>query len=272
MSLLLDSDRTKDAHVVAHGAWGCEAGFMRIDERALNALRPFSLEPGFITQAHGSALVTAGRTRVICTASVEERTPKWLKEGGWVTAEYAMLPGATHTRGRRDPGGRGKEIQRLIGRSLRAAVDLGALQGAGGGISIICDCDVIEADGGTRTASITGAFVALQLAIRKLMREGRLEKDPIIAPVAAVSVGIVPAEGNAALTPMLDLNYHEDSRAIVDSNVVMRGSGEAAGFVEVQGTGEDGVFDRAQLDAMLDLAQSGIAQLMAAQARALKEG
>ena len=244
---------------------------MRIDQRALDGLRDFSLTPGFITQAAGSVLVQAGLTRVICTASPADKTPKWLKKGGWVTAEYAMLPGATHSRGRRDPGGRGKEIQRLIGRALRAAVDLPALVGPEGPISIICDCDVIEADGGTRTASITGAFVALSLAIRTLIADGRLEKSPIIAPVAAVSVGIVPAEVTGDSVGMLDLNYHEDSRAVVDCNVVMRGRGEQTGLVEVQGTGEEGIFSRAELSTMLDLAEGGISHLMAAQAQALGE-
>lgn len=243
---------------------------MRIDRRALDTLRPVVIEPGFITSAPGSALITTGRTRVICTASVEERPPKWLTGGGWVTAEYAMLPGATHTRGSRDPGGRGKEIQRLIGRSLRASVDLAAMAGPEGGISIVCDCDVIEADGGTRTAAITGAYVALALAIRGLLAAGRLVRDPTIAPVAAVSVGLVPAEGTGERVAMLDLCYHEDSRAIVDCNVVACGRGEASGLVEVQGTGEGGPFSRAELEVMLDLAGRGIAELMVEQARALQ--
>jgi ribonuclease PH len=243
---------------------------MRIDGRALDALRPFSIEPGFIKQAHGSALVTAGETRVICTASVQSRTPKWLSDGGWVTAEYAMLPGATGERGRRDPGGRGKEIQRLIGRSLRQAVDLSALKNDDGGISIICDCDVIEADGGTRTASITGAYVALSLAIKKLLGEGRLSANPMRAPLAAVSVGIVPAEGSGTPTAMLDLPYHEDSRAIVDFNVVMRQEDTGPGLVEVQGTGEDGIFSRSQLNEMLDLAETGFAELVKVQRSAIE--
>ena len=243
---------------------------MRIDGRACDALRPFSLEPGFISQADGSVLVTAGKTRVICTASVEAKTPRWLSSGGWVTAEYAMLPGATGQRGRRDPGGRGKEIQRLIGRSLRQAVDLERLCNDDGGISIICDCDVIEADGGTRTASITGAYVALALAVRKLVAEGRLSQSPMSEPLAAVSVGIVPAEGTGEATAMLDLPYHEDSRAVVDFNVVMRRAGDGFGLVEVQGTGEHGTFSRSQLDQMLDLAEAGIRQLTAAQLAALE--
>ena len=242
---------------------------MRHDSRALDQLRPFTLEPGFIGQAHGSVLVSAGRTRVICTASIESRTPKWLSDGGWVTAEYAMLPGATGERGRRDPGGRGKEIMRLIGRSLRQAVDLGKLKGEDGGFSIVCDCDVIEADGGTRTASITGAYVALRLAIDKLLAEGKLKEDPMHGPVAAVSVGIVPREGDGEPTPMLDLPYHEDSRAVVDFNVIMRDEGEALGLVEVQGTGESGTFSRGQLDRMLDLAEGGVRSLVQAQREAI---
>lgn len=238
---------------------------MRIDGRSLDALRPFEIAPGFITQAQGSALVTSGRTRVICTASAEERVPKWLDSGGWVTAQYAMLPGATSPRGSRDPGGRGKEIQRLIGRSLRACVDLTKLVGPEGPVSIMCDCDVIEADGGTRTASITGAFVALQHCVAKLRESGRLEADPFIAPVAAVSVGMVNPEGGDSPVPMLDLCYHEDHRAAVDFNVVMlRGKG----LVEVQGTGEDGTFSRDQLNAMLDLAEKGIGELGEIQAAA----
>lgn len=241
---------------------------MRIDGRALHALRPCTIEPGFISTATGSALISTGATRVICTASVEDRAPGWLSSGGWVTAQYAMLPGATSPRGRRDPGGRGKEIQRLIGRSLRAAVDLSALVSAGdrGAISIVCDCDVIQADGGTRTAAITGGFVALSLAIAVLQKRGRLASNPIQTPVAAVSVGIVRPAGSDQGVPMLDLCYEEDSRAVVDLNVVQRG----AGLVEVQGTGEQGDFSRAQLDAMLDLAAGGIDTLIAQQGEALQ--
>lgn len=239
---------------------------MRSDGRELDALRPCTIEPGFIATAAGSALIATGKTRVICTASVEDRAPGWLSSGGWVTAQYAMLPGATSPRGRRDPGGRGKEIQRLIGRSLRAAVDLPSLVSAdGGAISIVCDCDVIEADGGTRTASITGAFVALSIAIRALVAEGRLASNPIEKPVAAVSVGIVAPPDGGEPVPMLDLCYVEDSAAVVDLNVVQRGHG----LVEVQGTGEQGEFSRAQLSAMLDLADKGIGELCARQERAL---
>jgi ribonuclease PH len=249
--------------------------FVRIDERRPNQLRPLTLTTDFTASALGSVLVATGKTRVLCTASVEERTPKWLEQGGWITAEYAMLPGATSPRGRRDPGGRGKEIQRLIGRSLRASVDLAQLVGPAGGVSIICDCDVIEADGGTRTAAITGAWVALEIALRKLVASGRLAGHPGLGPVAAVSVGLVEAEGAGAEAPslgMLDLCYHEDSRAHVDLNVVMRGPaspGARPGLVEVQGTGERGDFSRAQLDHMLDLAEAGILELIAAQQSAL---
>ncbi len=235
---------------------------MREDGRAPDELRPFDLEPDFIRGALGSVLVTAGRTRVICTASVEERTPPWLESGGWITAEYAMLPGATSPRGDRKPGGRAKEIQRLIGRSLRAAVDLERLvRPDGTGISLIVDCDVIEADGGTRTASITGGFVALERALVRLAQAGDLESVPLLGQVAAVSVGLVgdpPA-------PLLDLPYEEDARAVVDLNVVRRDDA----YVELQGTGEQGTFDRTQLAAMLDLADAGIAVLQAAQRKAM---
>jgi ribonuclease PH len=240
---------------------------MRSDGRAADALRPFAIEPGYIGQAFGSALVTAGRTRVVCTANVEPATPKWLEHGGWVTAQYAMLPGATQPRGSRDPGGRGKEIQRLIARSLRAAVDLERLSGKERPLSIVCDCDVIEADGGTRTASITGAFVALRLAVIKLLRTGDLALDPIRSAVAAVSVGLVADQTTGDLVPVLDLSYEEDSRAAVDLNVVALQGG---GLVEVQGTAERDTFSRAQLSAMLDLADAGIAELLRVQESAVK--
>jgi ribonuclease PH len=242
---------------------------MRIDGRTADQLRPFTIEPGFIGSALGSALVTAGGTRVICTASQEARAPSWLTRGGWVTAEYAMLPGAVRPRGRRESSGRDKEIQRLIGRSLRAAVDLERLVGPTGPISLIVDCDVIEADGGTRTAAITGGFVALALAVRALLRQGALAEDPRLTPVAAVSVGMVqPGEG-AGAAALLDLAYAEDSRAGVDLNVVMHADG---GLVEVQGTGERGSFSRAELNAMLDLAEGGIRRLCAVQQAALLAG
>lgn len=243
---------------------------MRSDDRRPDMLRPCSIEPGFITRALGSALIRTGDTRVICTASVEERAPSWLRGGGWVTAQYAMLPGATTPRGGRNPGGRGKEIQRLIGRSLRASVNLEALVDKNGDpISIVCDCDVIEADGGTRTASITGGYVALEIALAKLRAQGRLANDVLVSPVAAVSVGLVKPPGGGEPQAVLDLDYNEDSSAVVDLNVVGLASG---GLVEVQGTGEDGSFSRAQLDAMLDLAEIGIAQLHAAQREALDAG
>jgi ribonuclease PH len=180
-----------------------------------------------------------------------------------------MLPGATAPRSGRKPGGRDKEIQRLIGRSLRAALDLPKLVGPDGPLAITCDCDVIEADGGTRTASITGAFVALELALRKLRAAGRLTGDPVLGPVAAVSVGIARPTKDADPIPLLDLCYVEDSAAVVDLNVVMRADADAAGLVEVQGTGEQGTFSRPQLDALLDLADAGIAQLFEEQRRAL---
>ena len=241
------------------------AGDMRHDGRAFDQLRPCTIHPGFTRNALGSALIETGNTRVICTASLDPKAPGWLQSGGWVTAQYSMLPGATHPRGRRDPGGRGKEIMRLIGRSLRAAVNLEALVDDDGPLSIVCDCDVIDADGGTRTASITGAYVALQLAVDRLVEQGRLKASPIVSPVAAVSVGIIPHEGG--LVPMLDLPYVEDSAAAVDLNVVQLHSG---GIVEVQGTAEKQTFSRAELNAMLDLAEGGISMLFGHQAGVLE--
>jgi ribonuclease PH len=247
---------------------------MRHDGRANDELRPCTMEPGFIGAALGSVLITCGRTRVICTASLEERPPPWLKHGGWVTAQYAMLPGSTSPRASRDPGGRGKEITRLVGRALRAAVDLDRLVSPTGPLSIVCDCDVIEADGGTRTASITGAFVALSLALSRLVGDGRLAASPIVQSVAAVSVGLVAASGRERARgdehgrpeAMLDLCYVEDSTAIVDFNVVAL---EGGGLVEVQGTAEHGSFDRKELDRLLDLAEGGLARLRSIQAAAL---
>lgn len=239
---------------------------MRADGRSFDQLRPCTITPGFTRNALGSALIETGNTRVICTASVEARAPGWLQSGGWVTAEYSMLPGATHSRGRRDPGGRGKEIMRLIGRSLRAAVDLAALLDVDGNpISVVCDCDVIDADGGTRTASISGAYVALSLALSKLVAQGRLTAVPIIAPIAAVSVGMIPHEGRTVA--MLDLPYVEDSVAQVDLNVVKLATG---GLVEVQGTAERETFSRAELTEMLDLADLGAEAMFAMQAAALE--
>ena len=232
---------------------------MRTDGRRPDQLRSLEIVTGFQKHAEGSALVKLGDTHVLCAASVESGVPSFLvgKGQGWLTAEYAMLPRATHTRGKRDPGGRGKEIQRLIGRALRAAVDLGRL----GERTLAIDCDVLNADGGTRCASITGAWVAIALAVKKLVARGDLNASVVRPPVAAVSVGIVGGE------VVLDLPYEEDSRAAVDMNVVADESGK---LVEVQGTAEHGLFDRAQLDAMLDLAVGGIKQLAAAQRAAVQ--
>jgi len=243
---------------------GQEAGG-RSDGRSDTALRTLRIQPGFIEHAEGSVLIEMGKTRVICTASVEEGVPGFLrgKGTGWVTAEYGMLPRSTHTRNDREAakgkvGGRTMEIQRLIGRSIRAAMDMQAL----GERTVKLDCDVIQADGGTRTASITGAWVALALACRRLEQQGLVEKSPVVKAVAAISVGII--DGRA----LMDLAYDEDSRADVDMNVVMTSDGE---FVEVQGTGEGGTFKRAQLDALTDLGWKGIEQLLAAQQRVLAD-
>ncbi|HXC49689.1 MAG TPA: ribonuclease PH [Candidatus Limnocylindrales bacterium] len=237
----------------------------RSDGRSDEALRPLHIHPGFIEHAEGSVLIEMGRTRVICTASVEEGVPGFLKGRGtgWVTAEYGMLPRSTHTRNDREAargklGGRTMEIQRLVGRSIRAAMDMHAL----GERTVKLDCDVIQADGGTRTASITGAWVALALACRKLEREGLVERSPVVKAIAAVSVGII--DGRA----LLDLAYDEDSRADVDMNVVMTNDGE---YVELQGTGEGGTFRRSQLDELADLAWKGIRRLLDAQQRVLQE-
>ncbi|HEY5935931.1 MAG TPA: ribonuclease PH [Kofleriaceae bacterium] len=228
---------------------------MRFDGRRPDQLRALEIIPHYQKHAEGSALIKLGDTWVLCAASVETGVPGFLagKGQGWLTAEYAMLPRSTHTRSKRDPGGRGKEIQRLIGRSLRAAVDLKKL----GERTIAVDCDVLSADGGTRVASITGAWVALALAIDKLVKAGALaDASALKPPVAAVSVGVVGGE------VVLDLPYVEDSKADVDMNVV---GGEDGSLIEVQGTAEHGTFDRKQMDAMLDLATLGIKQLAAAQ-------
>jgi ribonuclease PH len=238
----------------------------RADGRTYHAMRPCEIVPGFISSALGSVLISTGRTRVICTVSVEARAPSWLRSGGWLTAEYAMLPGATNSRTKRGPAGRSQEISRLIGRALRSSLDLGKLVSREGGLTLTCDCDVIEADGGTRTASITGAFVALRHAVRKLQAQGILLEDPVVAPVAAVSVGLVASYE----APLLDLDYSEDSDATVDFNVVARG-GSSPGLIEVQGTGENGVFSREQLDLMLDLASVGIREHFVRQEAALNE-
>ncbi len=233
----------------------------RSSGRTPDQLRPISIQRHFTRHAEGSVLVAYGDTQVLCTASVEDRGPAWKKDGGWVTAEYGMLPRATHTRGRREAAqgkqsGRTQEIQRLIGRSLRSVVNLDAITG----LTITLDCDVLQADGGTRTASITGAYVALVDAVAALKKKGRIKTDPLHGQVAAVSVGIF--EG----TPVLDLDYAEDSSCETDMNVVMN---EAGGFIEIQGTAEGHAFRREELDAMLALAQKGIGELMAAQRAAL---
>ena len=232
---------------------------MRPDGRRPDQLRPLEIITGFQKHAEGSALIKLGDTWVLCAASVETGVPPFLvgKNQGWLTAEYAMLPRSTHTRSKRDPGGRGKEIQRLIGRSLRAAVDLSQL----GERTIAVDCDVLSADGGTRCASITGAWIALALALKTLVARKELpDLRALRPPVAALSVGIVGGE------IVLDLPYLEDAKADVDMNVV---GDEAGKLIEVQGTAEHAAFDRAQLDAMLDLALSGIRQLTQAQRKAV---
>lgn len=231
---------------------------MRPDGRRPDQLRPLEIITGYQKHAEGSALIKLGDTWVLCAASIDNGVPSFLvgKNQGWLTAEYAMLPRSTHTRTKRDPGGRGKEIQRLIGRSLRAAVDLAHL----GERTINVDCDVLSADGGTRVSSITGAWVACALAIKKLVAQGQLaDMKALRPPVAAVSVGIVGGE------VVLDLPYIEDSKADVDMNVV---GDESGNLIEVQGTAEHATFDRKQLDAMLDLALAGIKQLCAEQRKA----
>ena len=228
--------------------------------------RPITIEPGFVRTADGSALISVGETRVICTASVADEVPRWLRGTGrgWVTAEYAMLPASTGERKERDskrgrPDGRSTEIQRLIGRSLRVVVDFEAL----GERAIWVDCDVLQADGGTRCAAITGGFVALRLALAAAIEAGSLERMPLKDSVAAISVGIVEGE------PRCDLDYVEDSGAEVDANIVMTGDG---GLVEVQATAEREPLSRATLDELLDLAAGGIAQLRAAQEQAVGGG
>ncbi|MFJ2993634.1 ribonuclease PH [Pandoraea sp. NPDC087047] len=235
----------------------------RPDGRAQDALRPVRITRQYTRHAEGSVLIECGETKVICTASVEEKVPGFLRDSGqgWLTAEYGMLPRATHTRSDREAArgkqsGRTQEIQRLIGRSLRAVFDLEAL----GQRTIQIDCDVIQADGGTRCASITGAFVAAHDAVSKLIAEGKLAASPIRAHVAAVSVGLYQGQ------PVLDLNYAEDSACDTDMNVIMTSEG---GFVEIQGTAEGAPFTRAQSNVLLDLADAGIRQLIDAQKRAL---
>ncbi len=237
--------------------------FTRTGNRAANALRPVKITRGYTVHAEGSVLIEFGATKVLCTASVEEKVPPHKRGSGegWVTAEYGMLPRATHTRSDREAArgkqsGRTQEIQRLIGRSLRAVFDLKLL----GERTIQLDCDVLQADGGTRTAAITGAFVAAQDAVNGLLAAGKITKSPINAPVAAISVGIVQG------TPLLDLEYVEDSACDTDMNVVMTGAGH---FVEVQGTAEGVAFSRSEMTALLDLAEKGITELMALQQQAL---
>jgi ribonuclease PH len=236
---------------------------MRPSERAPDILRPVTLETGVNRYAEGSCLIGFGHTRVLVTATVEENVPGWMrnKGQGWVTAEYGMLPRATHTRGRREAAqgkqsGRTQEIQRLIGRSMRAVVDLKAL----GERQITLDCDVVQADGGTRTAAITGAWVALRIATRYLLEEGVLKTDPILDQVAAVSCGVF------ADTPVLDLDYEEDSNAEADANFVLTGAGD---IVEIQATGEKRGFTRAEFEALYGLAEKGINELFALQKAAL---
>jgi ribonuclease PH len=236
---------------------------LRADGRAPDELRPISFERDYTDMTDGSILVTFGRTKVLCTASVDEDVPRWMKGrgSGWVTAEYSMLPGASTERIRREvkdgrPSGRTQEIQRLVGRSLRAVVDMVAL----GERQLIVDCDVLQADGGTRTASICGGWVALHDACTRLLARGRIGAQPVTEPCAAISVGIVDG------VPMLDLCYEEDVRAETDMNLVLTGDGR---FVEVQGTAEGAPFDRAELDSLLELGAAGCADLTKQQQEAL---
>jgi len=233
----------------------------RPDGRLPDQLRPVTFTPGYTDYAEGSVLVTMGGTRVLCNASIEDKVPPWLvgKGQGWLTGEYSLLPRSTHTRTPREttPSGRTQEIRRLIGRSLRVCVDLTRL----GERTLTLDCDVLQADGGTRTVAVTGGYVATALALRKLIDTGLVPPDVLVTSVAAVSVGIVGGE------PRLDLCYAEDSKAEVDCNVVMTAEGR---FVEVQGTAEHKPFDRASLDQLLALAERGIRELMTAQQAVLR--
>jgi ribonuclease PH len=237
----------------------------RTDGRAADELRPVEIEPGFVVNPTGSALIRAGRTMVLCTVHVAEQVPGFLRGSGrgWVTAEYSLLPGSTDTRSEREASrgklsGRTQEIQRLIGRSLRAVTDMEAL----GERCLYVDCDVLQADGGTRTAAITGAYVALARACNRLVEREYLKRTPIRDSIAAVSIGVLGGD------ILLDLCYEEDARAEVDLNVVQTGRGR---LVEVQGTGEAGTFDRQELDRMLDLAEKGIAELTALQDKVLTQ-
>lgn len=238
---------------------------LRADGRAANQLRPLRFQNGIAPYAAGSTLIEWGNTRVICGITVEESVPRWMKEqnvaGGWITAEYSMLPYSTLQRKSRDItrgkiDGRSQEIQRLIGRAMRAAIDLEKL----GQRTIWVDCDVLQADGGTRTAAISGAFVALSIAVRRLIADGKLMENPLLHAVAAVSIGIVDKQ------PMLDLCYTEDAAAEVDFNLVMNAVGE---FIELQGTGEESTFSQSQLNELLALGKTGIQQLLAVQQAAL---
>jgi ribonuclease PH len=242
--------------------------FNRADGRAANQIRPLRFQNHIAPHAAGSTLIEWGNTRVICGVTIEESVPRWMKEqkveGGWLTAEYSMLPYSTLTRKPRDISkgrldGRSSEIQRLIGRSIRAAVDLNKF----GPRTICIDCDVLQADGGTRTAAITGSFVALALAVNKLLAEKKISESPILSPVAAVSVGIVNG------VALVDLCYTEDVAAAVDMNLVMNGRGE---FIELQGAGEEATFTDAQLAALLALGKAGIRDLQAAQQAAISQG
>ena len=232
---------------------------MRPSGRKLSEMRPVSIETGFTKHAEGSALIKMGDTHVLCTATIEDRVPPFIKGSGlgWVTAEYGMLPRATNTRMRREAasgkqGGRTVEIQRLIGRSLRAGVDRVAM----GERQITVDCDVLQADGGTRCASITGGWVALRLAVQKLMKAGDLVTNPLISPVAAISCGIYAGQ------PVLDLDYPEDSEAGVDGNFILLGNGQ---LIEIQMSAEGSTFSREQMNTLMDLAEKGVSELAAAQ-------
>jgi len=241
---------------------------LRADGRAANQLRPLRFQNHIAPYAAGSTLIEWGNTRVICGVTIEESVPRWMKEqkveGGWLTAEYSMLPYSTLTRKQRDISkgrldGRSSEIQRLIGRSIRAAIDLEKI----GARTICIDCDVLQADGGTRTAAITGTFVALSLAVKKLQAEHKITLNPILSGIAAVSVGIVNGQA------LLDLCYTEDVAAAVDMNLVMNSAGE---FIELQGTGEESTFTDTQLAAMLAAGKAGIRDLLAAQQNAIAQG
>ena len=229
---------------------------MRIDQRQADEIRPVTLSPNYVIYPEGSVLIAMGQTKVLCNVTIENEVPRWMKSqgkvGGWVTAEYALLPRSTHTRTSREThglGGRTQEIRRLIGRSLRAAVNLELL----GERTCIIDCDVLQADGGTRTAAITGGYVSLALALQKLIAAGEIPLEVLAKPVAAISVGILRGE------PLLDLCYTEDSAAEVDFNVVMNAAGE---FIELQGTAEGATFSRQMLETMMDLAHKGIKELL----------